>query len=305
MTVIDGEDANTYHVTSDYVNVIYEGPKRSQRRATITGSAAIAGAVIATLAVGLTTESRTSKEASDPANLDALVGVAVVFGLFSALALSFSIPWFITRRKYMKNQNEHFAERIKAERERHQQAMEQLKKTTELATLMGLNQGQIKTYHDIVTEQADKSFKSSRTAMNVGLLLLVAAAVGGVYVPIEEIRWFIGALALFSTVFSAYLSRTYLLLYRESISQLNRYFDQPVLNSFYLTAERLTSGLDVEHAQTVRQQIIDQVLETSTRIGDKSSPKPQKQNPETLRPKPRKPKKPKKQSVPVNGTRRS
>ncbi|MEV4790105.1 hypothetical protein AB0K53_32520 [Streptomyces tuirus] len=205
----------------------------------------------------------------------------------------------------MKNQNEHFSERIRAERERHKQAMEQLKKTTELATLMGLNQNQIKTYHDIVTEQADKSFRSSRTAMNVGLLLLVAAAIGGVYVPIEEIRWFIGALALFSTVFSAYLSRTYLLLYRESISQLNRYFDQPVLNSFYLTAERLTSGLDTEHGQEVRQQIIDQVLETSTRIGGGNTVKPRNALPETRHPKKSKKPRPKKRVAPVNGTPRT
>ena len=99
-------------------------------------------------------------------------------------------------------------------------------------------------------------------------------------------------------MFSAYLSRTYLLLYRESISQLNRYFDQPVLNSFYLTAERLTAGLDVEHAQAVRQQIIDQVLETSTRIGDGRTVKPGTAS------RPKKPKnpQPKNRATSINGT---
>ncbi|MFD7242788.1 hypothetical protein [Streptomyces massasporeus] len=212
--------------------------------------------------------------------------IFVLAGILLLATLAAFIPWLLARRTYMKNQNESFAERIKSERERHQQALEQLKKTTELATLMELNQDQIKTYHDIVTEQADKSFKSARNAMTVGLLLLVAAAAGGVKVPVEEIRWFIGALAFFSTVFSAYLSRTYLMLYRESISQLNRYFDQPVLNSFYLTAERLAAGLEGETGQTVRKQIIDQVLETSTTIGSRSRQRP----PEAVevRPKPKK-----------------
>ncbi|MEW2404500.1 hypothetical protein [Streptomyces sp. NPDC046862] len=136
---------------------------------------------------------------------------------------------------------------------------------------MELNQGQIGEYHRIVTDQADKAFKPSRTAMGVGLFLLVCAAFGGVYVPLEEIRWFIAALAAFSTLLSGYLSRTYMILYRESISQLNRYFDQPVLNSYYLTAERLTQSLDREHVVEIRRQIISEVLATSSRLGAKSA----------------------------------
>ncbi|MBQ1101297.1 hypothetical protein KBY55_36045 [Streptomyces sp. b94] len=187
--------------------------------------------------------------------------------------------YLITQRQYMKNQNERFAVQLKAREEYHRQALDKLRKTTELATLMELNQGQIDEYHRIVTDQADKAFKSSRTAMGVGLFLLVCAAFGGVYVPLEEIRWFIAALAAFSTLLSGYLSRTYMTLYRESISQLNRYFDQPVLNSYYLTAERLTQGLDREHVVEVRRQIIGEVLATSARLGAKSSEAPPSPSP--------------------------
>ncbi|MFD6035715.1 hypothetical protein ACFWHF_14410 [Streptomyces griseoincarnatus] len=268
--------------------------------------AGVAGGVLSTLAVAGAAGAENADDPKGTLGPDDLFFYTVIIGVAMAALLIFAIPWFFARRQYMKNQNETFSLRIKAERERHQQAMEQLRRTTELATLMELNQDQIKTYHDIVTEQADKSFKSSRTAMHVGLILLVAAAIGGVKVPIEEVRWFIGALALFSTVFSAYLSRTYLLLYRESISQLNRYFDQPVLNSFYLTAERLTEGLDEQHQQEVRRRIIEQVLETSTRIGGKSvevadhpvaAVAAQVRGPK----KPRK-RKPKKRTASVNGT---
>ncbi|MFC9911800.1 hypothetical protein [Streptomyces sp. NPDC127197] len=272
---------------------------RADRSGQIAMRAGVAGGVLSAVAV-LGAVASDDQKLGQPIDRSELLVLEVMVSVGLIVMLAFFIPWFVTRRTYMKNQNVHFAERLKAEQERHRQALEQLKKTTELATLMELNQGQIKTYHDIVTEQADKSFKSSRTAMHVGLLLLVAAAVGGVKVPIEEIRWFIGALALFSTVFSAYLSRTYLLLYRESISQLNRYFDQPVLNSFYLTAERLTAGLDARHAQTVRQQIIDQVLETSTRIGGRPQPQ-REQKPKSVTTKPKK-RRPRKRSASVNGT---
>lgn len=272
---------------------------KKSRASTIAMRAGVAGGVTSTVAVaGAATASEGNKAA--PATGGDIVFLTIILAIAVCAILAFGIPWLVTRQTYMKYQNEHFTERIKAERERHAQAMEQLRKTTQLVTLMELNQDQIKTYHDIVTEQADKSFKSARNAMTAGLVLLVAAAAGGVKVPIEEIRWFIGALSLFSTVFSAYLSRTYLMLYRESISQLNRYFDQPVQNSYYLTAERLAAELEGETAQAVRKQIIDQVLETSTRIGGR----PQAQEPQLKAAKP-KPKKPRKQAASVNGSPRA
>ncbi|MFE2700992.1 hypothetical protein [Streptomyces mirabilis] len=107
--------------------------------------------------------------------------------------------------------------------------------------------------------------------MRVGLLLLVYAALGGAYVPVEQVRWFIGALAAFSTMRSGFLTKTYLEMYRESIRQLNRYFDQPMLNSYYLTAERLAGGLSVDRLDTVRCQIINEVLATSSHLGTKTT----------------------------------
>ncbi|WP_263447302.1 hypothetical protein [Streptomyces olivaceus] len=274
---------------------------KKSRASALAMRAGVAGGVVSTLAVAGASGAASSKEGEQGADSSDLLMLALIFGVAMAFVVGFAIPWFVTRQTYMKHQNEHFTERIKAERERHQQAMEQLRKTTQLVTLMELNQDQIKTYHDIVTEQAEKSFKSARNAMTAGLLLLVAAAAGGVKVPVEEIRWFIGALAMFSTMFSAYLSRTYLMLYRESISQLNRYFDQPVQNSYYLTAERLAAGLEGESAQSVRKQIMDQVLETSTRIGGRpvTQQEPVEMKPKAARPKP---KKRKKRAAAVNGT---
>ncbi len=169
----------------------------------------------------------------------------------------------------MVNENKRFGQILRAEEEYKKEVLEKLKKETELATLMGLNQGQINEYHRIVTEQADKAFRSSRIAMGIGLFLLVSAAFAGAYVPIEQVRWFIGALAAFSTLLSGYLTKTYLALYKESIGQLNRYFDQPVLNSHYLTAERLAESLDRRDAVEVRRQIIDSVLAASTQVGTK------------------------------------
>ncbi|MER5916513.1 hypothetical protein ABT124_40540 [Streptomyces sp. NPDC001982] len=210
---------------------------------------------------------QSSKSSSSDEFGTALLGMV---GVVLLAITGFAIPWLLTGRKYMKNQNERFEEALKAQKAYEREVLEKLRKTTELATLMELNQGQIATYHRIVTEQADKAFKSSRMAMNIGLLLLVCAAIAGALVPLEQIRWFIGSLAAFSTLLSGYLTKTYLAMYKESIGQLNRYFDQPVLNSYYLTAERLSSGMSAAPAEEVRQQIIKEVLSTSSRMGQKS-----------------------------------
>ncbi|MGW5467677.1 hypothetical protein [Streptomyces chartreusis] len=295
----DDSSRDTYSVTSAHFGTVYTGDTEirtaGDRKLAFISTVAAAGSVLGVISLMARSNDPANEFASARTTAWLLLSIVV---LLAGLVVFFVIPWFRTRRTYMKNQNESFTLRIKAERERHRQAMEQLKKTTELATLMELNQDQIATYHRIVTQQADKSFKSSRTAMGVGLFLLVAAAVGGAYVPIEEIRWFIGALAAFSTVLTGYLTRTYLAMYKESIGQLNRYFDQPVLNSYYLTAERLTVGLDSVHAHEVRCQIINEVLATSSRMGSRPAP-PKDPKPKAAKPKP---KKPRKQAASVNGT---
>lgn len=287
-----GREASGGYVAGSQ-NVIFHSTTRTQRFSSSPLATSLVVAVVGAIAVSVATAfippdecrhpectENTESSQSDLYPLDSAWFVWTITAL-AVVAVVALVSWLITRRQYMKNQNEGFAAQLKAQEEYHQQALEKLRRTTELATLMELNQGQIGEYHRIVTDQADKAFKSSRTAMGVGLFLLVCAAFGGVYVSLEEIRWFIAALAAFSTLLSGYLSRTYMILYRESISQLNRYFDQPVLNSYYLTAERLTQSLDREHVVEVRRQIIDEVLATSARLGAKSSepvpsPKPKK-----------------------------
>ncbi|MFE2821918.1 hypothetical protein [Streptomyces sp. NPDC059271] len=275
----------------------------------IAGAAAILGVGVALFALvdGGSDSSDKSAKTQNPLDTSWIPWVALALGLLLICAL---IAFLVTRRRYMANQNRGYSAKLAAQEEYHRHALEKLRRATELNTLMELNQDQIGDYHKIVTDQADKAFKSSRTAMWVGLVLLVAAAIGGVRVPLEEMRWFLGALAAFSTLLSGYLSRTYMVLYRESISQLNRYFDQPVLNSYFLTAERLVAGAgagaDPAFAQAVRQQIINEVLASSSRLTEKTpaeAPAAEDAKPKKRKPKKRKPKKriPKQAQASVNG----
>ena len=67
---------------------------------------------------------------------------------------------------------------------------------------------------------------------------------------------------------AAFLNRTYLQMYGQTLSQLNRYFEQPVLTGYYLTAERLSQGLKDDPESEMRRRIIDQVLEASARMNN-------------------------------------
>ncbi|MFI6334114.1 hypothetical protein [Streptomyces sp. NPDC050535] len=292
---MDSSGIQTYNVIADQQLDWAVTSARKLERASRLLAVAVAASAVALVVFLLT--GHDAGEVNPQASESTWLVIAGILGFTCFALLSVSVPWLITRRTFMKNQNARIAEQLKTQQELRHEALEKLKKTTELATLMELNQDQIATYHRIVTQQADKSFKSSRTAMGVGLFLIVCAAIGGAYVPMEEVRWFIGALAAFSTLLTGYLTKTYLAMYKESIGQLNRYFDQPVLNSFYLTAERLVSGLDEEHAQDVRCQIINEVLATSSR---RSSPAADpSRNKQKTTPKKRAPKK---QTSSMNGS---
>ncbi|MEU8919509.1 hypothetical protein AB0D10_01060 [Kitasatospora sp. NPDC048545] len=154
------------------------------------------------------------------------------------------------------------------------QTLAELKNHTELATLLEINQRQIDQYHAIATGQADRSFVTAQRAMASGLLVIMACFIAGLMVPSNEVRWFLGALGAVGAAISAYLSKTFLFVYKESQAQLNRYFDQPVLNGYYLTAERLADGIQDGPQGDMRRRIIEQVLEASTRVGKLPEPVP-------------------------------
>ncbi|MER5228242.1 TRADD-N-associated membrane domain-containing protein [Streptomyces flaveus] len=161
------------------------------------------------------------------------------------------------------------------------QKLADLKTVTPLATLLELNQSQIDEYHRIATDQADRSFRSSQRAMALGLLVIVGCFAAGLYFANGQTKVFVAAIAGVAAALSAFLNRTYLQMYGQTLSQLNRYFEQPVLTGYYLTAERLAQNLGEDPESEMRRRITDQVLEASARMNNGASgeepPPPAKQ----------------------------
>ncbi|MET9386990.1 hypothetical protein ABZY09_39750 [Streptomyces sp. NPDC002928] len=146
--------------------------------------------------------------------------------------------WLVVKERLMESARERRAVESAADR---------LREKMELPSLVDFNRVLLDQYHGIATEQASKAYRSSRFAMGVGLGILVVAFVAGWRLNAQGDRLFVGSVAAVGTAFTAYLSRTYMQTYERALQQLNQYFNQPVLNGYFLTAERIADRLAAEH----------------------------------------------------------
>ncbi|MCX4431435.1 hypothetical protein [Streptomyces mirabilis] len=151
-----------------------------------------------------------------------------------------------------------------AERERRilESAADRLREKMSLPSLVDFNQVLLDQYHGIATDQATKAYRSSRRAMNVGIVILVVAFFAGWRYNTQGDRVFLGSVAAVGAAFTAYLSRTYMKTYERALQQLNQYFNQPVLNGYFLTAERIAESLPTDRKEEVLERIVDDVLES-------------------------------------------
>ncbi|MGW1894005.1 TRADD-N-associated membrane domain-containing protein [Streptomyces sp. NPDC002004] len=184
------------------------------------------------------------------------ITVVVIAGVTTVLAAVTAVIVRERRRAAIKRD----------EQERLDNAADRLRERMELPALVHFNQALLEKYHGIATRQANKSFVSSLTAMAIGLVALVAAFVASMHYNSQGERIFIGSLAALSTVFVGYISKTFLAVYDRSIQQLNQYFNQPVLNGYFLTAERITERLEGPAKDDLTAQIVLDVLETGKQM---------------------------------------
>ncbi|MFD5755316.1 hypothetical protein ACFWIZ_08715 [Streptomyces sp. NPDC127044] len=213
--------------------------------------AALVGGVSAVIAgiIGAVSDKKSQvSEPLPPWVLPVTVGIAT--GL---LAAGFWAYWLVQRAKLKE-----------AERERRalESAADRLRERMELPSLVDFNRVLLDRYHGIATDQATKAYRSSRFAMGVGLVVLVVAFFAGWRLNAQGDRLFVGSVAAVGTAFTAYLSRTYMQTYERALQQLNQYFNQPVLNGYFLNAERIAATLPIERRTVILEQVVADILES-------------------------------------------
>jgi hypothetical protein len=97
----------------------------------------------------------------------------------------------------------------------------------------------IDEYQQLALEQAKISFKQSQRAMAAALLLLLLGGASLLVVRNLSGQLMVGGLTLLGSGFSAFLSTTFLNVFRQSIGQLNQSFSVPVTKNLVILANML------------------------------------------------------------------
>jgi len=192
-----------------------------------------------------------------------LVAVLIILGLLLIAAF-----WY-GYRSYKWKQDEYEAAKRAREREEAAfvSAVERLRDQMALPSLINLNRLLLDSYHGIATDQAESSFRSSRRAMWCGFVWLLICFSAAVFLPAgTRTQLLLGSLAVTGGALSAFLGRTYIRVYERSLQQLNRYFDQPLLNSYLLSAERIICEMEKSNRDSAYQRVLEQLLESSSRL---------------------------------------
>ncbi|MBJ6636932.1 hypothetical protein H4K36_01290 [Streptomyces sp. DHE7-1] len=219
----------------------------------MASGAAIAGVVAGVGAIFSPGHSTKAASASAPVPAWMWPGVLIALAL-----LLMSVVWVLWGFRKAK------AKEIERKRDALESAADRLAEKMELPSLVNFNRVLLDKYHGIATDQATKAYRSSRLAMWVGIIVLVVAFLAGWHLNAQGDRLFVGSVAAVGTAFTAYLSRTFMQTYERALQQLNQYFNQPVLNSYFLTAERIADKLpkdsDLQNENLVR--VLSDVLES-------------------------------------------
>jgi Ca2+/Na+ antiporter len=158
-------------------------------------------------------------------------------------------------------------EALKDEHNNLKQATEQVKKVVEdnknaiaMGRLFNLYSKQIEKYQQETRTRASWSFVFAIISMFLGMAFVFW---GGTFILSDTGTDKVAAGAAISAIgggISAYITKTFLDVHKLSITQLNKYFKQPVINDNILMAQRLADDVDdTEVRKESYKKIIDSI----------------------------------------------
>ncbi len=158
----------------------------------------------------------------------------------------------------------------KARRVEIGRTLKRLRDRMSLPSLVELNSLTLTEYHSIATNQAQKSFRSSQRAMLGGFIWLIVCSTAIVFVGSLNGKIIAAAMAPVGSVLAAFLGRTYLFVYERALAQLSQYYNQPLLNSYYLAAERLAIEMSPEARDRLIGNVVEQLLAAARNLSERT-----------------------------------
>ncbi|MEZ8715903.1 hypothetical protein AB6D81_07900 [Vibrio splendidus] len=166
-------------------------------------------------------------------------------------------------------------EELKGEHNDLKEATEQVRKVVEdsqkaidMGRLFNLYSKQIEKYQQETRTRASWSFVFAIISMFLGIGFVFW---GGTFILSDTGTDKVAAGASISAIgggISAYITKTFLDVHKLSLTQLNKYFKQPVINDNILMAQRLADEVGDE---AVRKESYKEIINSITKLIDKDS----------------------------------
>lgn len=146
--------------------------------------------------------------------------------------------------------------------------VEESQESVAMGRLFNLYSRQIEQYQQQTQARATWSFIFAILAMSAGLAFVVWG--GSVLLSAKEavVLTSGGLIAALGGGVSAFITKTFLDVHRVSLRQLNRYFQQPVINDHILMAQRIADQADDPESRTRAYDRIIESIATLIRIAE-------------------------------------
>ena len=151
-------------------------------------------------------------------------------------------------------------------RESAHQALEDLADATDLAALIRANRKQMEAYDVLARAQAKSAFRNSQVAMAAGLSVLLLGSVVAINADDTASKITTASLTAIGGVLSGFIARTFLQTYSRALRQLNFYFQQPLINSYLLSAQRLVREMSVSRRDAALSHVVRNVMAVVVRL---------------------------------------
>lgn len=142
-------------------------------------------------------------------------------------------------------------------REKVAESADQIDNAKDLVQLIKANRKQMAAYDVLAQAQAKNAFRNSQIAMAAGLIVLLAGAAVAISAPGVTTKVAAASLTAIGGAVSGFIAQTFLRTYSDAVKQLNFYFQQPLITSYVLTAQRLALELSCEEK---RDEALDGVI---------------------------------------------
>jgi type III secretory pathway component EscS len=108
--------------------------------------------------------------------------------------------------------------------------------------------------------QASGAYRCSQLASAVGLVVVVVGAFLALNVNDSASKVAVTAVTAVGTLMSGYLGKTFLHTYQQTLEQLNRYFQEPLVSSYVLKAERVAKQVSLDSKRNEALEFIVEEL---------------------------------------------